>query len=323
MAEQLAGEKSATPLQRKAVLALINPHAGSGEHASLQRLLTEVFARQGRTIVLRELRQADSVAEVALILKEAFGEGTRLVIAAGGDGTASHVAQALLHAGLAGDMVLGLFPSGTANTLAMELGMPAHWTQAAERLAQGSTTVPLDAMRIGDRFAFLRIGIGLDAETIRQTAGEAKRRFGRWAYLRSFLRRLPMRQRHRFRCVIDGKKHKFFAVQVFIANGGSIALAPFRLGPDIELGDGKVNVCAYDALTRWDYGKLLWRLLRGDFRRQPQMKFWFARHTVIVKTHQPLRVQADGEPLGQTPLNIRILPGAVRVLAALPSPAQE
>jgi len=114
--------------------------------------------------------------------------------------------------------------------------------------------MPLDAMKMNGRYYFFRIGIGLDAQVIRETTRQAKRRFGRWAYLRSFLSRVSFHPKgHRYHCTMDGREHKFKAIQLFIANGGQIALVPFRIGPDISSNDGILNICAYDVHSWWHY----------------------------------------------------------------------
>ena len=187
------------------------------------------------------------------MLADAATGGTTLIIAAGGDGTISLAANAMILAGTKDRLRLGVFPSGTANSISKELGIPANWAEAAQLLATLPEAMPLDAMKMNGRYYFLRIGIGLDAQVIRDTTRQAKRRYGRWAYLRTFMSRFFSPQRFRYYCEMDGRKNKFYAVQLFIANGGQIALAPFRIGPDISLNDGVLNICAYDIHSWWHY----------------------------------------------------------------------
>jgi diacylglycerol kinase family enzyme len=53
-----------------------------------------------------------------------------------------------------------------------------------------------------------------------------------------------------------------------------------------------------------------------QYQHQPQMKFWLVRNSIVVRTHQPLTVQADGECIGDTPVQVRVVPAALRVIAA-------
>ncbi len=299
----------------KQALVLLNPRAGAGNAEQVRQILESSLHYLQWAVEVREIPKDTPAAVLAQEIAQAHQRGVTLVIAAGGDGTASKVAQAIIRSGQAARVRLGLFPSGTANSLALELGIPTEWSESARFLASTEETIPLDAMQMGEEYFFLRIGIGLDAETIRETSRPSKKRFGRWAYFGTLLTKLGTTKRYRFRCKVDGRKRKFFAVQVFLANGGRIALAPFRLGPNIDLSDGIVNVCAYDALTWWDYLGLLWKLFRRDYQHQPQLKYWPARDQIEIKTRFALPVQGDGEPLGTTPLCVKIVPGAVRVVA--------
>lgn len=300
---------------RKQALALLNPRAGAGDAALVQNTLQNAFTQYEWHISFHSLAKGITPGELIPILQKAVVEGTSLIIAAGGDGTVSLVANALILAGLKDQLPLGVFPAGTGNSLSKELGIPADWTQAAHLLATFSETMPLDAMKMNERFYFLRIGIGLDAEIIRDTTRKAKRRFGRWAYFQTFLGRFISPKRFRFYCRMDGKKRSFKAVQLFIANGGQIALAPFRIGPDISSRDGVINVCAYDVHSWWHYFIVAWRLLRRDYHKRPHLKFWTIRQSITVNTRQPMHVQGDGEESANTPVTIEVLPDALRVVA--------
>jgi diacylglycerol kinase (ATP) len=304
----------------KRALAILNPRAGSGRWEEARGILVETFERHGWRLIVAEHSphgedDAGITRALAQLIREAREQDAELVIAVGGDGTASMTAQALIESGHGRAMRLGLFPAGTANVLAQEVGMPLEWPAAAERLAAAPGAAPLDAMRVGRRHFFLRIGIGLDAETIRDTDTQSKKRLGAWAYFWALLKRVATPRRHRFACLVDGRRKRFRAVQVFAANGGRIALAPFRLGPGIDPGDGIVNLCAYDAASWRDFVVLAWGLFRGRYRSELPMKCWPARSRIVIATHRPQAVQADGEPWGTTPIEIAVVPQALRVVS--------
>lgn len=293
----------------------MNPRAGAGNASLVQAILQNALTQHGWQVTFQSLAKGIAPVELVPLLHEAAAGGTTFVIAAGGDGTISLVANAMILAGTRDQLRLGVFPSGTANSISKELGISGDWTEAAHLLASLEDSMPLDAMKMNDRYYFLRIGIGLDAQVIRDTTRQAKRRFGRWAYLRTFLGRFFFPRRYRFYCTMDGQKHKFKAVQLFIANGGQIALAPFRIGPDISLNDGVLNICAFDVHSWWHYFVVAWRLLRREYHHKPHLKFWTIRQSINVQTKRPLDVHGDGEACAMTPVTIEMLPNALRVIA--------
>jgi diacylglycerol kinase (ATP) len=299
----------------KQALIIINPGAGGGgQHEQMEATLLAAFASNGWDVRFHHLQKNTRPESLIPALKQLSEQDGRLIVAAGGDGTVSLVAAAMMKAHVT-QVPLGVFPGGTANMLCKEMGNPISWPEAATFLATTDSTLPLDVMGMGDDYFILRIGIGLDAETIRSTTKEEKRKWGGLAYLKSLLSRIATVPRHGFTCRIDGRRVKFGAVQVFVANGGGLNLAPFRIGPGIRFDDGVLNVCAYDAFGWWDYCKVGWKLFRRQYHREPLLRFWPVRREVTVGTRRPLPVQADGEPCGQTPVMIKLIPHALKVVA--------
>lgn len=300
-------------------LVLINPRAGIGQGDVVRSILSQALEQYGWSVNFQTLEKGVAPAVVGAFLRESATMGASLVVAAGGDGTISLVAEAIIQSELKERLRLGVFPSGTANSIARELGMPIDWTEAAHLIGSMKTSTALDAMKMNGRYYFLRIGIGLDAEVIRDTSREEKRRLGRWAYVKTLLGKHFFPHRHRYYCLMDGQKKSFKAVQVFIANGGQIALAPFRIGPDIAFDDGVLDVCAYDVHFWWHYFQVAWRLFRRDYAHQPQMRFWTIRQSITIASKHPRNVHGDGEPCGRTPVTIELVPAALRVIAVTPT----
>ncbi|MHC5539195.1 diacylglycerol/lipid kinase family protein, partial [Singulisphaera rosea] len=96
-------------------------------------------------------------------------------------------------------------------------------------------------------------------------------------------------------------------------NSGILGQPPFRLGPGIEPDDGRLDVCVVRARTVWHYLGIFWHVLLGQHKRNPNVRYLAVTHRVVISTKHPLPVQADGEIIGETPVEVEILPGAVRV----------
>ena len=93
------------------------------------------------------------------------------VVAAGGDGTVHDVATGLLGT----PIPLGIIPMGTANVFAREFGFPTSPDRIAGTLLNGRvSTIPVGEIN-GQPVLFV-VGIGFDAEAVRQfeTAGTRK-----------------------------------------------------------------------------------------------------------------------------------------------------
>jgi YegS/Rv2252/BmrU family lipid kinase len=293
------------------VFVVLNPNSGS-------------FAGEIREILCRHfgdeqsgncrIHLLDAGQDVKLLVKEAIEGGARLVIAAGGDGTVAAVADGLIGS----DVPLGILPLGTANVLARELGLPLEPDEACALLASSQETATLDVMRVGGRPFFTQVGVGLDSLMIRDTDTGSKQRLGRLAYLWTGAVRLAGFQPRRFLIRIDDHgDRQMRASQVLVANVGTLGQPPFQWGPGIRPDDGELTVCVLRARSVLAYLRLALSVARGAQKADPSTRYFKVKNRVrigMTRASSPLPVQADGEIIGQTPVDIELLAGAVRVV---------
>ena len=298
----------AVTARARRVLVVLNPKSGSCTAEDVREALRRHFVREDDdACAVVEITGTEDLAGLA---RKAAREGRDMVIAAGGDGTVSAVADGLIGS----KTPLGIIPLGTANVLARELGIPVDLEGACTLLAGPHAERAIDVMKVGHRHFFTQVGVGIDALMIRDTTTEHKRRFGRMAYLWTAATRLVGFQPRRFRLVVDDKETRTRASQVVVANVGTLGQPPFRWGPDIHLDDGRVEVCVVRARTAADYLRLAWHVLRHQHRLDRGVRYLEARRTVVIESSRPLPVQADGEVIGETPVEVAVVPGAVRVV---------
>jgi diacylglycerol kinase (ATP) len=306
--------------QRIRVFAVLNPRSGSCSIEDVRESIREHLA--GAEVEVHEVTEGDNVRS---IVQEAIARGYDPIIAAGGDGTVSTVADALV--GTSAHLVI--FPLGTANVLARELGIPVELEGACQlsagHVSPGSLTgrrhavVEIDAMRIEGHYYFTQVGVGIDSLMIRDTAVEQKRRFGRLAYIRTALTSLIGFQARRFAITIDDRTLIVKASQVLVANTGMMGAPQLRWGPDIRADDGRLDVCIVRARSFFDYFGLFWHVLRGSHKQSPNVRYEVASRSIVIDAKHPLPVQADGEILGLTPVRIEVFPLALKVV--VPAPA--
>ena len=130
---------------------LRNPRARRARHAD-DPVLLRVLATRWRV----ESYTPDGAEAMTRDALDAAERGAEVVIAAGGDGTARLVAQALIDTPTA----LGLLPLGTANDLARALGLPRSSLAAAHRMVAGEPRA-LDVVDAGGPIFCSVGGLGL------------------------------------------------------------------------------------------------------------------------------------------------------------------
>ncbi len=209
---------------RKRMLIVFNPAAGARRR---RRLLVALDLLRGlgmRPVVADTLRRGHAVE----LARQAATEGVRIIVAAGGDGTIAEVA-----AGIAGsDSALGVLPLGTANVLALELGLPRTPAGAAAVLAMGRTALlhpGLARHADGREVLFVQmLGAGFDAAVVHHLPAGLKRAIGKAAYVLQTLREMPRYAFAPIDVAMNGRVER--AASVIVTKGrlyaGRFLLAP-------------------------------------------------------------------------------------------------
>ncbi|NJP06483.1 MAG: diacylglycerol kinase family lipid kinase [Chloroflexaceae bacterium] len=293
--------------QPQYVFTIINPASGMARPDQIRQMLATHFDQLQWTYEYYETTGQEDIPE---LVRQAVHRGCTMVVAAGGDGTVGAVASGLVYT----QIPLGIVPVGTANVLAQDLDIPLNLDQACALFTSNYRIMCIDAMHINDHFFFTQVGIGLDALMIRNTGRTAKRFFGRVAYIWSGLRALMGFQPQRFTIVTDTYSTRQRALQVIVANSGLLGAKPFQYGPDIHLDSQHVVVCLVKAHTIYDYMNVAWHTLRQDHESSRNIRYFKVQHHIDIHSRRPLPVQADGELIQETPVHIRVVPAAVRVI---------
>jgi diacylglycerol kinase (ATP) len=301
---------------QNADLILANPTAGGGLARAAMRRLHE-FAKSRQWNV--ELRAAGSTEEFTHIAREEAQQGRTRIFALGGDGTF----QVLLNsvAGISG-VSIGVLPAGGGNDLASALGLPCDPVQAAEAILRSGEPDRLDAARVRTADGTERLymgggGVGLDAEAARFASGVYRRIRGRSRYLLSAVRALvkfrPLKVRVSFENsgqeAIEGA-----ALVVGVLNTPSYG-AGLRLAPEASLVDGKLDLVMLGDLSWFEVLRILPVLAASGEIRTKRIRRYLVT-TARIETDRPCVFHADGEIIGQTPVEISIVPQAMPVWRA-------
>ena len=301
---------------------LANPTAGGGlGREALPRL--KAFAAEKHWSA--EFRSAESSAEFAQFAQEEAAAGRERIFALGGDGTF----QALLNA-VAGNtgVSIGVLPAGGGNDLASALGLPLDPVRAAEMILTRGEAVPLDAARARTADGTERLymgggGVGLDAEAAQFTSGVYRKMRGRSRYLLSAIRALGKFRGVHVRVSLEGAEQTYLqgtALVLGILNTPSYG-GGLRLAPEASLEDGRLDLVLLENLSGLEIARMLPRVaVCGEIRTDR-----IQRHCVTrarIETERPCAFHADGEIVGMTPVEIAVVPRAMRVWRARRNLAQ-
>lgn len=295
-------------LEPYAVHIIANPMAGKDEP-----FFGPVAAALGDADVRWTVHVTNGPGEEWALARRAVEQGARMVVAHGGDGTVSAVAEAIADS----DVLLGILPGGTANVFARDLGIPLTLEGAAKLLAGPHETRAVDLgtaeFEDGTKRTFvLRVSVGLEAVAVEEAPRQEKEMLGELAYVVSALRRLPNPPIARYElhnehgeCVeTDG----LFAV---LANSGHMGAGEAMYAPDIAVDDGHFDGLIAPAAV----GDLVTAAAAALQKTEAEVVEHLRGEELTLVCTPPQRVTVDGEPMGDTPVKVQIRRAAVKVVA--------
>ncbi len=296
---------------------MANPTAGGGLAQEVLPHLQSFAAAKPWNV---EFCSARSSGEFTQIAREEAARGRDRIFALGGDGTF----QVLLNA-LAGnaEVSIGVLPAGGGNDLAAALGLPLHPVQAAKLILERGVSVSLDAARVRTADGLERLymgggGVGLDAEAARFASGVYRKIRGRSRYLLSAIRALRKFHAVGVHVSLDNSVENFLDARALVLGvlntpsyGGGL-----RLAPEARLEDGKLDLVILEDLSLLEIAAILPSLaISGEIRTPHLQRYCITR--ARIETDRPCVFHADGEIIGQTPVEIAVVPRAMRVWRTL------
>jgi YegS/Rv2252/BmrU family lipid kinase len=291
------------------ILIVHNPVAGTSEAEYVKQVFDRQFSSQG-IIYNRHETKRQPAQEIGKSIRAAVQRGVDMVLAAGGDGTVSAVANALVNTAVP----MGIIPLGSGNTLARGLGIPLDLNESLELITGDHTIRSLDTIVAGSDHFLLNLSIGLSARVVADTKRRQKRRFGKAAYALQSLQNLAGLRRHKYFLTIDGLKITARASEVYVANAGLVGFKALRLSPEIKPDDGILHVCILSARTLVELVRLLLDALRGNPESRPELNCIAAKKEILIDSNAPRPVQGDGELISETPLKVGIAPASIDMI---------
>jgi diacylglycerol kinase (ATP) len=311
MANQVA-DSSPIPSLLPAVV-YVNPAAGGGRALDCLPRIRKVFEAASvpaEFITVRSLGDIESQAHAAI------HSGKRLLLALGGDGTF----QALVNAAYGSEVILGVLPAGGGNDFAAALQISEDPVEAAAAILRAQPKrVDLARARTADGRVRLYLGgggLGIDAESAQHANGAFRHLPGRSRYIASALlafcthRSIGVRVEFPQSDLPTMEANSLLAAVLNTPTYG----AGIRLAPDARLDDGWLDLVIVEDHSVLQILALLPRLLKSGELRTPQVKR-FRVQTVKFTTERLCMFHGDGEILGPAPVEIEVVPEAVRVLA--------
>lgn len=299
---------------------VINPAAGNGKAKRVaQSLLQTIKNRCDLELHINFTKEKD---DAIFITRKAITDGASMIIAVGGDGTVNEVVNGFFLDGKPINPLceLGIINCGTGGGYARTLSNPRSPIKQIEQLlTPGSRALDLGQIicqdNSGRRVSRLfvnesQIGIGSD---VAAWVGKKSKIFGGTlafgfaaTALALFMKPLDLRIK------FDNEDFKDSRLIGLVVGNGTECAGGMKLTPDAKLGDGLFDVLSINEMKTGQRILNLSKVYTG--------RHIFSSHCTIkrckslqVDSDIKVSLESDGEILGYSPFEIKILPSAIRV----------
>lgn len=256
-----------------------------------------------------DVRLLTSIDEVKATVDE-LGRGAesrlRAVVAAGGDGTVSLLANQLPV-----QTPIAILPLGTENLLAKYLDLTADPKLLAKTIVR-ARMVRLDAGRANGQLFLVMASCGFDADVVHRLHSQRKGHIHHWSYAKPIFNSIGTYRYPKVRIYVDGREKRISAKWAFIFNVPRYAMN-LPIVSDADPCDGELDLCTFKG------GNLIRGLFYLGVVLLKRHRSWrysnFQRfRKVRIESDDPVPYQLDGDPGGFLPLEIEIMPGFLQVL---------
>jgi len=293
-------------------VVIVNPSsAGGSTGEEWPQIASELRSQFGAFRPLFTRKRGDA----ATLASEAARKGAKFIIACGGDGTVSEVANGILSSGK--DVELGILPSGTGGDFRRTLEIPSQ-SRAAAKVLRTGRTVKIDVGRVsfvdhkGSEVMRYFVGVascGMSTQVVERVKSE-KVSFAS-SLLQTAMRTSPIRLAVQ---LDDSHERHLHVLNLCVANaryfGGGMKIAP-----DAKLTDGKFDVVGVGDLSALKLFTSAPRVYLGSHLSMPEVSHALARKVSVRSADRNLEIalEIDGELPGRLPATFQIVPGALRI----------
>ena len=299
--------KKDKPMRAKLIA---NPGAGNVlEAASRYEQVTSYLKEAGVKV---DVAFARPKKEAIPIAQRAVKEGYDVVIAMGGDGTIGAVIR-----GIAGSKArLGIIPAGTENDIARALGIPEDLKEACAIIASGNTRkVDLGCITTKNEknhYFFMMIAIGLTATLYPMVNDVPNGKFG--GVMEAIKTILKYKPNPTVNLTLDDdSKIEVETMLVTITNTPVTGIKNL-VAPDASMEDGLLDISVYPGFSKAELLNYFIKTANEGTTPDGRIQRYRAKK-IKVKTSPKLDISSEGMIVGRGTAWIKLLPGAMRVIA--------
>jgi len=300
---------------------IVNPQsAGGGTGKRWAQVRGIVEERLGPL----DVRFTERGGHATTLARELLEAGYERIVGAGGDGTFHDIANGFLldDRPVNPEACLGLLPMGTGGDLRRTLGIPSDVERAADVIAGGGArTIDVGKISYRDnqgaersRYFVNVVSFGMGGEVAARSRNIFTPLGGKLAFFWATLKVFAWYRGKKVALRLEGANPKFCDILNVAAGNGLYHGGGMNVCPEAVLDDGLLEITTIERLNLFTLLKDLSYLYDGNIHSHPTVSHTRVRR-LEAESSETVRIEVDGEPLGTLPVEITVLPKALRVSA--------
>ena len=288
----------------RSVVVAVNPNSGATDSAAIVEQLVQSLKDSGF-----EPEPISDIEEVRRRSAELRASNQlRAVVAAGGDGTVSLLANKLEQG-----TPIAVLPLGTENLMAKFLEISRSVEQVTDIIA-GGRTVNLDAGRANGQLFLVVASCGFDAEVVTRLHATRKGHIRHWSYALPVLGAIRRYRYPKIRMSIDDESVKLTTRWAFVFNVPRYAMN-LPIATDAKANDGLLDLCTFGVRSLAEGIGALGAVLMRRHQNLSETKALRFKKLRMESDHS-VPYQLDGDPGGVLPLEITVDPRCLTLMVA-------
>ena len=256
------------------------------------------------------------------LTRQLLQDGVEAVIAVGGDGTLNEVVNGFFQDGspIRAEAILGILSLGTGADFIRTLNWPRDPSAALERLTQrrtkqidlGKVCFTVASGKSVERYFINIADFGIGGAVVDRVNRTTKRFGGRFSFMWSIIVTLLTFKNKTITYRLDNGVWQTEVLNNFIVGNGRYFGGGLNPTPHAELDDGFFDIVTFGDFGFFEAIRNMSKLRKGEHLSHPKIHFCRAQK-ISARSDEAVFLDMDGECVGQVPVDIEILPAALKI----------
>lgn len=306
--------------RNKKAMAIINPVSSNGRTG---RRWPEISALLQKSDLVFDYRFTQASGDARNIARESLEEGYETLISIGGDGTLNEIVNGffLVSEEIRDRSALGIISMGTGGDFIRTAGIPKNVAEAVLKIAEGKTfLMDIALSRFIDnngqktsRYFCNTVDIGLGGDTAARVNRSNKALGGFISFLYSVIITLILYKNKEVTIVLNDKGVITGKTAILAVTNGKYFGGGMKIAPLAELDDGLLDIVFAPDLSKLKLFSSIPSIYRGTHLAIKDLQY-FRGKKITITSPEKILIEMDGETPGWTPLEVEIIPRALKII---------